>query len=147
MCFSKSNFDGKIWTKTLPKPLQFSSCAVYNGVCYIFGGRGSPNEPSDMLIKVTDDNVFVIEMSTYMKPSPRWSHTLTLCNEKLYVVGGRNMFSVFKGIHQFDFHNWTMKLKLKQVNQCNCCVTKLLYWCTLESGVPCLGKRSLFSPP
>ena len=46
-----------IWTKDLLKMNNtvFSACDVLKDFCYIFGGRGSPFDPSDAFMKIDCD--------------------------------------------------------------------------------------------
>ena len=46
-----------IWIKDLLKTNNsvFSACDVLNDFCYIFGGRGSPFDPSDVFMKIDCD--------------------------------------------------------------------------------------------
>ena len=54
--------------------LLFSACEVLNDSCYIFGGRGSPHDPSDTFIKIDFDGLTtkIIETKTSAAfPEPR----------------------------------------------------------------------------
>ena len=86
---------------------------MLNGKTYIFGGRGAPNKPHIIFSKIDEDGNLenIPEDNTF--PTPRWSHSLTNVNGKLYLTGGRSQNETFGDIFEFDTGIWGKKQCLK----------------------------------
>ncbi len=113
-----------LWTQDLPsRKSKFSAgCLLRNhrGII-LFGGRGSPTEPSDEMFKINVQNAQDnIEIEAVKKksiwPSPRWGHTLTETTDRseIILVGGRNAHRVLEGVFGFnlDTNEWSLKFCL-----------------------------------
>ena len=107
-----------IWTKDLLKMNNsvFSACDVLKDFCYIFGGRGSPFNPSDAFMKIDCDGntTEVMETKTTDRPESRWGHTFTTYENDLFLIGGRNQNLVYDHVYEFstDKKKWSLVKKL-----------------------------------
>ena len=79
--------------------IKLSASSVIGSKCYIFGGRKSPAQPSGDLFSVDyDGNILKINDSA----KPRWGHTMDSTENKLFIIGGRDLNHVFDTIEEYD---------------------------------------------
>jgi len=91
---------------------QTLHCAVTeplsNGDVYLFGGRASPNQPCDQLIRISSRQQLEMEQVSSSSESgarlaPRWRHTFTRVDDnRLVLVGGRSNDGVLKCVWMLD---------------------------------------------
>lgn len=91
--------------------LHSSMAPICHRQAIIFGGRGSPEEPTSQLFHVDVDRniVQLIENGKGPIPQKRWKHTLTKIEEnKLVLIGGKDKVSIFDEIYEYNFleNNW-----------------------------------------
>jgi len=80
-----------LWTGQLAIKGMFSALGEWSEcVAFIHGGRGSPSEACNALIKMElreDDSVIQTSIDS-VGPRPRWRHTMSRVNSVLVIVGG-----------------------------------------------------------
>ena len=101
ICCDRKNLENQQWIKTLPSEMkfQFSASSVIGNKCYIFGGRKSPAQPSGDLFSFDYDGS-ILKINDSAKP--RWGHTMNSTENKLFIIGGRDLNNVFDTIEEYD---------------------------------------------
>ena len=97
----------------------FCGTATTSKQAFIFGGRGSPKDPSDRMFNLNLKTGNLVEILSSeisgQKPSARWKHTLTAVSEnELVLVGGKTADEVFSDIYLFNVASkkWSFKHRL-----------------------------------
>lgn len=93
-----------------PPPRMHHSSLFCNNKLWIFGGRGEMDGLCDLF-------VFDIKRNSWREirckgdiPSPRWSHSMTLIDDKRFVIfGGCSSVEYFNDLYEFDMVKNTWK--------------------------------------